>query len=301
MASVATMTGTLIDSGCKHIIPTRVSLDTLLGLQESPDQNVILRDKMKYCAHKNDLLLCVNRPLFKQGRGFLAKNAAYPYVLSTLGGVAPVIEHAIAMYYAFQGEDEIQEDVEAMFQLGLAHVYDENLLPRLTEEEEQVYMQIFSRLPFFTFMGYSLGLAYAHPSSGDNVVSAMVGGMLSVQNGHFQVHTGDLIMWYFDFERPYFTDEGGRPENIEVVNIAPDRGADERRKTHLRENGVYPGGPGEGRDRNSGKTQIAYPKPYVLEFNRPPNWKDKRRVFARAMSNARPFDKLDLLICTQSI
>lgn len=50
------------------------------------------------------------------------------------------------------------------------------------------------------FVGVSLGLAYAHPHSGDTVCSVMVGGLRTVLNGHFQVHTGDLLMFYFDAE-----------------------------------------------------------------------------------------------------
>eukprot|EP00961_Rhodomonas_salina_P245021 3311092-Rhodomonas_salina.1 len=166
---------------------------------------------MKYCAHKNDLLLCVNRPLFKKSSGFLAKNAAYPYVLSTLGGVSEYVKHAIAAYYSL---DDPHVTDEQTMNIMKNYSYDTEAKERLPAEQEYLAaLKTIERLPFFTFMGYSLGLAYAHPSSGDNVVSAMVGGMISVQNGHFQVHTGDIIMWYFDFERPYFTDDGGRPND----------------------------------------------------------------------------------------
>eukprot|EP00961_Rhodomonas_salina_P191482 2584150-Rhodomonas_salina.1 len=39
-------------------------------------------------------------------------------------------------------------------------------------------LKCIKRVPFFSFMGFSLGLGYAHPSSGDTVVSSMIGGML---------------------------------------------------------------------------------------------------------------------------
>ncbi len=32
----------------------------------------------------------------------------------------------------------------------------------------------------------------------------LVGGMVTVQNGHFTMHTGDQVQWYFDFEKDKF-------------------------------------------------------------------------------------------------
>ena len=36
--------------------------------------------------------------------------------------------------------------------------------------------------------------------SGDTVASVLVAGMMTVLNGHFTMHTGDEVQWYFDFE-----------------------------------------------------------------------------------------------------
>eukprot|EP00961_Rhodomonas_salina_P165325 2227519-Rhodomonas_salina.3 len=100
MASVAQMTGTMIDSGCKHIIPTRVSMETMLHMSEHKDQNVYLQDKMRYCAHKNDLLLCVNKSAFRSGQGMMTKHAAYPHVLSTFGDAHAILKFAIPLLYS---------------------------------------------------------------------------------------------------------------------------------------------------------------------------------------------------------
>jgi hypothetical protein len=32
----------------------------------------------------------------------------------------------------------------------------------------------------------------------------LVGGMVTVQNGHFTMHTGDMVQWYFDWESKQF-------------------------------------------------------------------------------------------------
>ena len=43
-------------------------------------------------------------------------------------------------------------------------------------------------------------------SDSDTVASVLVCGMVTVQNGHFTMHTGDLVQWYFDFEQAKFED-----------------------------------------------------------------------------------------------
>jgi hypothetical protein len=290
MASIAQMTGTLVDSGCKHIIPVRVSMDTLLSLSAASDQNTLLRDKMRFCAHKSDLLLCVNKALFKSGAGALAKNAAYPHVLSTLGDISSDMKVIIADFY-----HNTQEWLDGNGAFDINHARIQNYFTTKTPQEMHALLHVVARIPRFTFMGFSLGLGYAHPNSGDNVVSAMIGGMLSVQNGHFNVCTGDMIMWYFDFEFPYFDNEGRRTRNPAVQQL--DQAARDRESMHARENGNIR----EATRMHAGKICIAYPKPFVSDRTSPHGMLDRTRVFAKAVSNARAFDKLDLLICTQSI
>lgn len=305
MASVATMTGTLIDSGCKHIIPVRVSMDTLLTLAAEPDQNILLRDKMRFCCHKNDLVLCVNKPIFPEGRGSLAKNAAYPNVITTLGDIPDELKLAIALFYH---TPEVFVGPNGSFQLqALVGSCRESVpeAPQIGPHFEKATIDGFKdggvvvsrmkKLPQFSFMGFSLGLGYAHPSSGDTVVSAMIGGMISVQNGHYHVCTGDQIMWYFEFEEVFFDRDGRRIRDAKGGVLGPAERA--RRGAHRRENGHYEG----TNERNTGKTNIAYPKPYLPPALEKLGGLDRARIFAKAVSNARPFDKLDLLICTQSI
>eukprot|EP00961_Rhodomonas_salina_P302329 3940804-Rhodomonas_salina.4 len=140
-------------------------------------------------------------------------------------------------------------------------------------------------------MGFSLGTGYAHPNSGDTVVSAMIGGMLTVQNGGFMVSTWDIIMWYWDVEKDYFDPSGKR---INVLQLPQDPDAKRRKMMADRQNGNWP------KEGVVGKSFIAYPKPFSLSDSNN-HLMDKLRVFGKAVSNARPFDKVDILICTQSI
>ena len=158
-------------------------------------------------------------------------------------------------------------------------------------------------------MGFSLGLGYAHPSNGDNVVSSMVGGMMTVRNGDFPMKTGDRVMWYFYFERDCFSENGVR--NLSIHSNGSTYGSadpyySQRRGKMLQQNGMYDRkcGPG-GLDKiaqTSGKLPIALIKPFFEGFGLSGIYPfDRVRVIGKAMSNARPFDGVDILVCTQSM
>lgn len=310
MASVAQMTGTLIDSGCKHILPVRVSMDTMMCMAKEPDQNSFLREKFRFCAHKNDLLLCVNKALCAAGRGRLTKTAAYPNIISTLGDVAPHVRLAIALYYhdptKYHPAGAVQADVQALFNAVAVNTKTAGFpgiempgrtTPEFSAWEDRVKRHI-TGIPNFTFMGFSLGLGYAHPSSGDTVVSSMIGGMISVQNGAFDLCTGDYVMWYWEFERPFFDKDGWRIDNADESELLLTRDERERQTMHLRQNGEIH----IGNEHHEGKKNIAYPKPFVHRWDKPElGALDRLRVFGKCVSNARAFDVVDLMVCTQSV
>jgi hypothetical protein len=305
MASVAQMTGTHVDSACKHIIPVRNSMDSLLGITDQNDPNTILRDKMKYSAHKLDLLLCCNRPMFKDCHGPFKAAAAYPRILSTLNGIDPMTKRFLCFVYSQPRTMDVR-DIQIMFS-----VFQEEIKPKHHLDEELFNKQMakleatFKKIPDFTFMGYSLGLGYMHPSNGDTVVSSLIGGLLTVQNGDFDVFTGDYIMWYFDFEKRMFDTYGERREETALWQDVADqngqngqndflpRDAKRRRTMAEKQNGNY------DTLSVSGKSCIFLVKPVnIYDMQKYAN--DKKRVFARALSNARAWDKLDIVIGAQA-
>ena len=76
------------------------------------------------------------------------------------------------------------------------------LFPGLQDRRHSL-VQIENLMEFYV-VGVSLGTAWAHPSSGDTVASVMIGGLKTIQNGAFPIHTNDLICIYFDDERDLF-------------------------------------------------------------------------------------------------
>ncbi len=64
---------------------------------------------------------------------------------------------------------------------------------------------------------------------------------------------------------------------------------------HQRENGNIH----LGNEHHEGKRNVAYPKPFLRHFRL--GVLDKMRVFGKAVSNARAWDQVDVMVCTQSV
>ena len=90
--------------------------------------------------------------------------------------------------------------------------------PLLRYEQQQI-----QSMPQFYFQGVSLGLAYAHPDSGDTVGTVMYGGLRTVMNGPCRANTGQPVMWIFEFESALFDTDGRRIfANKELPDVIED-------------------------------------------------------------------------------
>lgn len=192
----------------------------------------------------------------------------------------------------------------------------------------RIKSQISNLLEFYV-AGVALGQAMAHPHSGDTVASVMIGGLRTVLNGHFQVHTNDLLMFYWDDELPVFEENGGRINrhvlHVDMIQAALDNDAFralignremenlgkrgvKRKNFHDMGNGNFMTLPGPGgKHGGQGKIHVARIKPYIVsrhsdDRGRPQHFPfDKSRIFAKAISNAQPFEMLDIMLARQSL
>ena len=71
--SLASATGTRVDSACKHIQQCRVSFDHMLDFVENAHE--LERNKMQYCVHKDEMVVGVSRPWLKEAVKGLAPSA----------------------------------------------------------------------------------------------------------------------------------------------------------------------------------------------------------------------------------
>ena len=164
-------------------------------------------------------------------------------------------------------------------------------------------------------VGYANTLGWAHANTGDTMVTVMIGGLRTVMNGDFEVFTGDLIQWYWPFERDCFLANGERkaigalweagptsprPPNVDpsynpngpaVREVTLDRASQQREQQFQKSYGMPAGQPTK---------LVPRIKPYVRDPQKPRIF-DAYRVFAVALSPARPHEPVDIKISRQSV
>lgn len=302
--NVASVTGTRLDSAAKHQIAVRASYEHLLSWV-GYEQVVLQKEKHAFSIAKDDLTIGVSKPVRKNenGRGN-QRNKAYPSVVTTLARMEqPARNYLIMLYHNprnFQERDTFIRNVEMR-----PEVWD----PTMSE----VAKKQIAEMPEFYFVGVSVGFAYPHPLSGDNVCTTMLGGMKTVLNGAFEVDSGDIIQWYWDAETNCFDGQGRRLDPIEDQRSpgvtafltghsqSLSRDSAKRKTFYERGNGVFTNSPTDGNVKYNGKLGVAFPKSLKAGRDGKKRPGDMMRVFARAVSGARPYEWFDVLIGRQSM
>jgi hypothetical protein len=329
--SLAAATSTRVDSACKHIQQCRVSYDHMLNFVGS--SNELERDKHQYCVHKDELAVGVSRPWVKTSTRTLTLSA-YPRIISNLGKVASSGDDQSKcilkmMKYLYHFSTSLQRRAEIIDQMNSDQGHHQIPNTGLAggqgffDDEHGGKQDLRTCIPkLFDFysVGFANTLGYAHPNSGDTMSSVMIGGLRTVMNGDFEVFAGDLIQWYWSFERGCFhTDTGkrksivtsggvlienGNPEIDYSQNLAPG-GAnaqsiapnDALRRIH----NDFQYGVNQDKFSPADKAKnVARIKPYMPDDAQPRLY-DWIRVFAVAISSARPNEMVDIKISKQSL
>lgn len=307
--SLASSTSTSIETASKHNLQCRVSTDHIMQwVQDSSTtgesaQSILKKEQMNYCMHKNDIVVGVRQGWHSHS---VMLNKAYPHVITTYAGMSPAAQYWLLRLY---NNCKDMRDVRFFVNEPLVHrvgIGAAGTSELLAHERQQI-----ENMPQFYFMGVSLGLAYAHPDSGDTVGTVMMGGLRTVLNGHFSANTGQPVQWYFEFEAPCFDSYGQRiffnkelPNVVEDgmmmvqsgVNNAPanlDMNTLDRKVWHERENANFP--------RHVGKRHIIYLKPYKRNDDGEENILDRERICGIYISSGRPFEQIDVKLQRQAI
>ena len=328
--SLASASSTRVDSACKHIQQCRVSYDHMLDFVGSASE--LERNKMQYCVHKDELAVGVSRPWVKSTVRKLP-TSAYPRIVSTLGNIASGgnrdYEWCMKMMkYLYHFATSLEKRTEIIDHLkGDPH----NTLPPTagivpyfqdaqgTDVDLRAFMH---KMYDFYPVGFANTLGYAHPSSGDTMSSVMIGGLRTVMNGDFEVFAGDPIQWYWTFEADCFHSDGRRKSIVTAANVlvsngdpaidhsaamppaAPVPGGvpnNDPRVRHRRIHNDFQYGisPDNYSPANKAKN-VARIKPYMPDDAQPRLY-DWVRVFAIAISSARPNEMVDIKISKQSL
>lgn len=271
--------------------------------------DVILKDKYKHCANKNQIVVGVGRTFANAPSTYDKMPHAYQPIISNLACVdkadSDICRAAtiIGRYYnraAANIIDDAIRRIEARQQpndplvLYVIGKYELDDIAKLKKVKEHPCLR---NLPA---AGVSLATIWAHPSSGDTVGSVMVGGLITVTNGPFPVTSGDQLTFIWGFEEECFD-----PNSKDVpIRILPRRGAAAANNNHL---GIekFDGDAMKRRKmdfsmsfkglRDANKLDLPYIIPIVYTGTEYEHV-DCNRFFAKAISNARPFESLDIML-----
>jgi hypothetical protein len=254
----------------------------MTGLGESE----FMTNKYKYCMHKDELAVSVSKPMFTMDSMQSSQKYPYPSVVTTLGDVDKQVKNFIC----WSNHISSKPDYDVLIKSA------KESIPETTSKIKV------SQLKEYVPVGYSVGMAYAHPSSGDNVAAVMTGGVVTILNGHFAMATGDMVQFYWDFEQGMFNANGARKDDPDLDNlyinkdivsiVSSDQNTSKRQCFQdKRQNGM---------NKETRKVNIPMIKPYVRHKGLQV-FADNNRVFAKCISCARPFDMVDIMICRQAL
>jgi hypothetical protein len=302
------------------------------------DVEELQRNKYRYCIHKDELVVGIGRPWDNKVVVKRTANSAYPRVISNLGSLTDVDETRIAInmirfmnHYArsiaerakiikfFQngnyttptqimngGGNLTLPGMEAFKDLGGGKIGTDRFMPLMNDHFA---------------VGFANTLGWAHANSGDTMTSVMIGGLRTVMNGDFEIFPGDLVQFYWSFERDDFLQTGQRKPYLNIFdpdgtvhNIDPSAvpgGATRKRNAAGQLIDPTWSTPADAQVRQAhynlsyGQKKdkvkvVAKIKPYFKdEVN--PRLMDWYRVFGVAIASARPNEMCDIKIARQSI
>ena len=267
-------------------------------------------------------------------------NSAYPRVISNLGGLSDSPETYVAInmirfmnHYARTLRERkliiefFKRDVHTPARYRSDPEGAPGAFTTLANTECQAFKSNGGKLGTLPFMGmmydyftagYANTIGYAHPNTGDTMTSVMIGGLRTVMNGDFEIFAGDLVQFYWCFEKDDFTPDGRRkpyfdiwdkdiPQNVDP-SITENHSRGPKRDSHGRETwemrpdaqlrqAHYNLSYGQRPDRMKVVAKI---KPYMPDEENP-RLNDWYRVFGTAIASARPNEMCDIKISRQSM
>jgi hypothetical protein len=141
----------------------------------------------------------------------------------------------------------------------------------------------------------------------------MIGGLRTVMNGPFEIDTGDAIQWIWSAEANCFDCNGKRHDPITdrrsqgvsswlAQNSSAGSADSAKRKAFSeRSSGVFTNSQTDGTVVYNAKKEVAFPKSLRPARDGSYRLGDKMRVIGKALSGARPWEMVDIMIGRQSM
>jgi hypothetical protein len=182
-ASLGSATGSRVDSAAKHTMACKVDGRFLkLTIRNAADdgERVLHSNKNAFSMQKDEIVMNTTKKFHASSSA-----SAYPLVVTTLGERIPELEDYLLLVYGSNtgtkfrdnsGKDERKKFLDSM---------------KTTDaSDKQRFTNVTDALPEFRCQGVALGQAFASPLTGDTVATVLVGGMMTVMNGHFEMFAG---------------------------------------------------------------------------------------------------------------
>lgn len=308
MPSIGTATGSRVDSAAKHIMACKVDSRLLgrwlLNPSSADPTSYMHTNKMKFCMHKDEFVL--NTTKKRNNQDSSAK--AYPMVISTVGEMQDLTQFYIKCLYSMPTAFDFFNHLDRGYEVFSTSITGGIDIPDYITSDNGIAKEQINNLPEFRCQGVALGQAWASYMSGDTVASVLVGGMMTVLNGHFTMHTGDEVQWYFDFEADLFQHGSTHdvPNGFRSGSNSYEKTVTGKRKKRddFMDSRVFGTGGGYGKSMGVKDTRcVVRIKSYrMLKDNNMyhDHFGDKTRIFAKCISGGRPFDMVDIMLMTQS-
>ena len=181
-ASLGSATGSRVDSAARHTMPCKVNSKYFLGTIENIEdgENMLHQQRVKYAMEKDEITMNTSKK-FHAASG----HTAYPLVITTLGDVnVSITDYLKSIYQSVSATEFLQRSSKEY-----KDEWARNIPPERAQDRK-VFDVVAAAMPEFRCQGVALGQAFASHLTGDTVATVLVGGMMTVMNGHFEMFAG---------------------------------------------------------------------------------------------------------------
>ena len=187
---LANATNTNTDTSARVHTTARLCLNIYNSLG---DPNLIKNHKEEFSAVKEEIALGIGRPFSALGVSYGEQKGLTPVITNTAIINSGKLDDLMKWYVKFYDCRSIGERVYHC--KTPCQVKGQGYYP------SEMY-----------FAGFVMSTAVADPSHGDNALTLMIGGKITVMNGRFPIENSEKVQWYFEEEADAgcFNEDGSR-------------------------------------------------------------------------------------------
>lgn len=307
-ASIASMTGSRVDSATKHVRTCRVATDYIEQWLKQ-DLRKLQSNKLLYAVQKDDIFIGCGPPIFPDQTSCFALKKAYAVGLHTLHDSNEHVRLVITLLTMIPKNNHEY----------LEHV---SLIKGMIDNSPSVELKNnVKQTPSFYFEGVALTTGYPHGHIGDTALSVLTGGMITMRNGPFAMNAGDLVTWVWGFELDFLTARQNDlvlingEKQVEYENAIRSSNLDKlldlfkgdntndvdahNKDIEKRRNAFFAQQKNDYNSKNKSNARMHVP--YIIPLPMNYTYMLRKRMLGRCLAYGRPFDMTDILLSRQGL